>query len=129
MNCRLILCLLICGISVFSQGMRQCTYEVSGSANWANLTLRNKDGATEQKQVSLPYRDDFFTEGGAMLYLSAQKVKVTKKERSVEGERIVVLADGESGDVHVLIRVNGRIVQQATSSAPFGIATVSGKAD
>ena len=41
--------------------------------------------------------------------------------------RIEVLDDGIRGTVHVLIRVGGQVLQEASSSSPYGIATADGK--
>jgi hypothetical protein len=41
--------------------------------------------------------------------------------------RTTVVDDGVEGTVHVIIRVGGKVLQEAEASAPYGIATASGK--
>ena len=102
--------------------MKEVVYEVDGTAKYANLTLTTKDGGTEQNQVKLPFELKFFAKLGQPVYLSAQKVKVTRTMLSTPE----ILDDGVSGKVHVLIRISGSLLQEATSDAPYGIATARG---
>src|SRR5437016_12214406 len=104
-------------------GMKEVVYEVDGTAKYANLTLRNKDGGTEQNQVKLPFELKFYAKNGQFLYLSAQKVRIVKNELASLDGKLVELSDGVSGTVHVLIRVSGAVLQEASSNAPHGIAT------
>jgi hypothetical protein len=83
-------------------------YVIDGSAGAAGLTYRNADGGTEQRDVALPSRLSFRTIAGAFVYISAQK-------------------KGREGTVRVEIIVDGTIMQQSTSSSPFGIASASGR--
>jgi hypothetical protein len=110
-------------------GLREVRYEVDGTAKYVNLTLRNKDGGTEQKQVKLPFELVFYAPAGRLLYLSGQKVRVTTTLEDHFGRPNgqVVVYDGVAGTVHVLIRVGGAVLQEATSDAPFGIATAEGR--
>jgi len=89
-------------------GVHTVEYEIDGSASLAAITARNPAGGTEQHEVRIPYSRTFYVRSGAFLYLSAQK-------KSAEGT------------VHVTVRVDGKILQQATSSSPYGIATASGR--
>jgi hypothetical protein len=107
--------------------MKEVVYEVDGTAKYANLTLANRDGGKEQSQVKLPFELKFYAKGGQFLYLSAQKVKVVKAGLHVLDDQQDILCDGISGNVHVLIRVSGAVLQEATSDAPYGIATADGK--
>jgi hypothetical protein len=106
-------------------GARQVEYEITGTIHYANLTRKNADGGTEQRQERLPYSDKFFAAPGTSLYLSVQKARVTKTEDGFV-TRTVVVDDGVEGTVHVLIRVGGRVLSEAEASAPYGIATASG---
>jgi hypothetical protein len=124
------LVLLLLSLSVFGTPMSPFTsevqYEVTGTIHYANLTRKNADGSTEQKQEKLPYSETFYARPGTPLYLSVQKARVTKVDNSRPGSPHVVVDDGEEGTVHVLIRVGGKVLQEAEASAPFGIATASG---
>jgi hypothetical protein len=84
------------------------------------------DGSSEQKQEKLPYSDKFFAPPGTFLYLSVQKARVTKTEDAIRPYEVLV-DDGVHGTVHVLIRVGGKVLQEAEASAPYGIATASGE--
>lgn len=95
------------------------TYEIEGDLpqfrkglppEKAFLTYALPNGATEQKLVTLPYKvGEFFpytAKVGDFLYISAQKQ--------------------ESGSsVGVTIKADGVSIGSASSSAPFGIASVS----
>jgi hypothetical protein len=72
--------------------------------------------------VKLPFALKFYARGGQPVYLSAQKTRVATTYRGRES----VIYDGVSGSVHVLIRVTGAVLQEATSNAPYGIATAKG---
>jgi len=39
---------------------------------------------------------------------------------------VQVVANGIDGTVHVMIRVNDKLLQEASTSAPHGIATANG---
>ena len=107
--------------------MREVHYEVNGTAKYANLTLTNQSGAKEQNQVKLPYDVKFYAKSGQFLYLSAQKVRVTRPVPLSRFGDLEVLDDGVTGTVHVLIRVSGTAVQEASSASPYGIATAEHK--
>jgi hypothetical protein len=83
-------------------------YSINGSASEVGITMRNSAGGTEQHDVSVPYRTTFNASAGAFVYLSAQK-------------------KDKDGTVHVSIRVDGQLLQDATASSPYGIATASGR--
>ena len=109
------------------QSVKEVAYQVDGTAKYVNLTLTNKDGGTEQKQVKLPFELTFYARSGQFLYLSAQKAKVIKKVLGVRGDDYEVVYDGIAGTVHVSIKVSGAVLQEATSDAPYGIAKAEGK--
>jgi hypothetical protein len=106
--------------------VKEVVYVVDGTAKYANLTL-TKNGATEQTQVPLPFESRFFGKAGEFLYLSAQKVRVTKTQLHAFDQPPEEVYNGVAGNVHVLIKVSGTVLQEATSDAPYGIATVRGK--
>ena len=89
------------------QGIHTVEYSISGSADYVGITARNSEGGTEQHEVNVPYYHTLSMRGGEFVYLSAQN-------------------QGRSGNVHVSIRVDGNILQEASASSPFGIATASG---
>src|SRR5229473_6806784 len=82
----------------------EVVYQVDGTAKYADLTLTNKSGGKEQQHVKLPFELEFYARGGQFLYLSAQKVRVTKTVFSIAGHaEQEVVYDGVAGKVHVLI--------------------------
>jgi hypothetical protein len=113
-------------IALPQSGMKEVEYEVDGTAKYANLTLTNRDGGTEQHQVKLPFDLKFYAKTGQLLYLSAQKGRVTKTVLHAYRDEEEVVYDGVAGTVHVLIRAGGAVLQEASSSAPYGIATAKG---
>jgi hypothetical protein len=102
-------------------------YDVDGTAKYASLTFNNAKGATEQKQVKLPFHESFLAPVGAFAYMAAQKVKVSKSPR-INGQ-IEELSDGVKGTVHVILHVNAQKVAEAESDAPFGIAKADWRVD
>jgi hypothetical protein len=99
-------------------------YLVEGSAKRVSVTYKNASGATEQKTVIPPFELSFQARAGAPLYLSGQKVRVT--ERNMIDDNMQVAANGIDGKVHVMIRVSDKLLQEANTSAPHGVATASG---
>jgi len=83
-------------------------YEVDGSAQYASVTLTNRDGGTEQYgKILIPwtYTDKSFT--GDYLYISAQN-------------------RGGSGSIIVSIYVNDYLWKRSRSSGAYVVATASG---
>jgi hypothetical protein len=119
--------LFLAALASPQSNMKEVVYQVDGTSKYVNLTLRNKDGGTEQNQVKLPFELKFFAKGGQFVYLSAQKARITKRVLHVIGDQDEVVDDGVVGVVHVLIRVAGAVYQEASSNVPFGIATAEGK--
>lgn len=109
-----------------SQERRMVKYEVDGTAGYANLTWNNGSGGTEQKQVKLPFEEEFSGPVGMLAYVSAQKAKVTRFTELLGQE---TLSDGVRGTVTVKVKVNYRVIGEAESDAPFGIAKASGKVE
>ena len=119
--------LFVAALASPQSSMKEVVYEVDGTAKYANLTLRNKDGGTEQNQVKLPFELKFYAKSGQFLYLSAQKVRATKRVPHASHDEQELVYDGVVGNVHVLVRVSGAVLQEASSHAPYGIATAEGK--
>lgn len=90
------------------EGFHRVQYQVDGSARRASLTYQNASGGTEQKTVALPVSMVFDAPSGRFVYLSAQN-------------------GDQQGTIHVAITVDGRVLQEATSSSRYGIATASGR--
>ncbi|HZW05336.1 MAG TPA: hypothetical protein VFF58_00370 [Candidatus Nitrosotalea sp.] len=88
-------------------GVHRVEYAIRGSARAVGLTYRNATGGSEQNDTRLPAALSFYAASGQFVYLSAQNKT-------------------NSGDVHVSITVDGRLLQEATSSTAYGIASASG---
>jgi len=109
-------------------------YAVDGGARAATVTYRNREGGTDQKVVNFPYKTTFIASPGSELYLSAKKVRLHPEAEhapvDVEDLRTIArrrsFVDGISGDAHVAVRVNGKLLEEATTSAPYGVATAKG---
>lgn len=81
-------------------------YEITGTATSASLTYSNRSGGTEQITVDVPHTieyDDFFDN---FMYISAQNQDST-------------------GSITVSIYRNGGLMDTATSSGAYVIATAS----
>jgi len=89
---------------------RSVKYQVTGSASTVSLTLNNATGGTEQiASATLPWSESFTVQKGDFLYVSAQN-------------------NGSSGSVTATVYVNNRVLQTATSTGAYVIATASGDA-
>lgn len=107
--------------------VKEVVYQVDGTSKYVNLILTSESGDKEQSQVKLPFELKFYAKGGQFLYLSAQKARITKRVLHVLGDQDDVVDDGVAGMVHVLIRVSGAVLEEATTNTPYGIATADGK--
>jgi hypothetical protein len=83
----------------------QVTYLVDGDGS-ASLTLQNPSGGTDQMTVSLPWTETFPAPPDGFVYVSAQQ----------EG----------SGLVHCKITYGSTVIQEASSSGDYVIASCSG---
>lgn len=120
--------LLVVALASPQAGVKEVVYDVDGTAKYVNLTTTNQDGGKEQSQVKVPFELKFFAKSGQFLYLSAQKVRVVEAGlHAFNDTPPEVVYDGVAGKVHVLIRVSGTVLQEASSDAPYGIATAEGK--
>lgn len=90
-----------------TQGKYFVEYRVSGSANFASVTIR-REGGSEQHRVRVGESWEMTLGEGSFLYLSAQN-------------------QDKYGRVTAEIWVNGIQVKTASSTAAYGIATVSGR--
>lgn len=83
-------------------------YEVACSPNGFDITYINNSGNTEQKDISIgSWVMSFTGYSGAFVYVSAQ-------------------AGHENATITVKIYYKGNIIEQATSSGDYVIATASG---
>jgi hypothetical protein len=122
------LALLSAALASPQSGMKEVVYQVDGTAKYVNLTLTNQDGGKEQRQIKLPFELEFYAKGGQFLYLSAQKARITKPTLHVGvPDTQDVVDEGVAGTVHVVIKASGAVLQEASSDAPYGIATAEGK--
>jgi hypothetical protein len=129
MRTRLIVLLLVAAGLLTSEERRMVKYEIDGTAGYANLTWNNGKGGTEQKQVELPFEDEFSAPVKMLAYVSAQKAMVTRVEHMPTRDLIEILSNGLDGTVHVKLTVNYRTLGEAESDAPFGIAKVESKVE
>jgi len=82
-------------------------YEIEGTANVVDLTYTNETGAVEQHYAGLPWDRQFSGRSGQFVSISAQKRDV-------------------NGTVTCRIVAGAVTIQEATSSAEYGIASCSG---
>lgn len=88
-------------------GTHTVEYAIEGPEQRVSITGRNAAGGTEQHEVSVPYDFTMYVRGRFFVYLSAQR-------------------KGQAGMIRVVIHVDGKILQEANASSPYGIATASG---
>jgi hypothetical protein len=98
---------ILAALLVSCGGPRPVVYRITGTTGNVDVTLKNASGGTEQRNVAPPYTLNFDGLGGQVLYLSGQN-------------------KWDAGMVTCEILVDGKVVQTASSSTPFGIATCSG---
>ncbi|GEM_PF-2765011 len=91
-----------------ADGRYYVEYAITGETYAVNITMRNANGDLEQHKVMTGWRYGFDGRRGQILYLSGQNQR-------------------DFGDVGVQIFVNGELVKSASSTADYGVATVSGK--
>jgi hypothetical protein len=87
----------------------------------ATLTYRNETGGTEQTSVVVPWELKMKCPRGSFLYISAQK----GQEPWDHVPRGVKLWHNKA--IHVAVYVDGHILQQAESTAAYGVASASGQ--
>jgi hypothetical protein len=100
-------------------------FQVEGSVKYAFLALTSETGDIEQELVPVPFSKVFYPKEGWIVGLMAQKTRVTRPEPMALDGRIQILDDGRSGSVHVAIRVNGTVLNEAETSQPYGIANAT----
>jgi len=84
-------------------------YRISGSTSKASLTYENASGNTEQQDVRVPWELELEVPAGQFLYISAQN-------------------DRDSGSIRCEIVQDGKVVEEASSSGAYVIASCSGSA-
>ncbi|SRR5579885_2360057 len=110
---------------LISESLRQVEYDIDGTAKYADVTWINRSGGTEQKRLMLPVHESLLLAVGKLAYVSAQKANVYNDSTRWNNGSQDPNADGVHGSVHVSIRINGRLVGEATSTAPYGTAKSS----
>lgn len=95
----------------------QVTYKVIGDPDWpktdgmgpwAQITMQNDNGGTEQREVPTPYSQQLTVPAGAFIYISAQ---------AKDGMQISCEIDED-----------GAPIKQSNSEGQFSIATCSSEA-
>jgi hypothetical protein len=100
--------MMLIGSSISCQPNDNITYEVVGDADSINVVLSNDTGGTETyNDVPLPFSMDYGGFNERYVYLYAYN-------------------NGDSGDMTLNIYVNGKLFKTASSSGPYGNATVYG---
>ncbi len=103
----LFLCLALACSNPFDTSI-EIRYEVSGSAQLANVTYENGSGGTSQMtNIALPWSHTFSVEPNEYVYLYAQ-------------------SQCETGSITVTIFKDGDVFRRATSEGSFVAASVSG---
>lgn len=83
------------------------TYRITGTTKNVDITMSNASGGTEQRNTGTPWYVTFDATGGRTLYISAQN-------------------KWDAGTVTCEILIDDKMVQTATATAAYGIATCSG---
>ena len=103
----LFLCLAVACSNPFDTSI-DIRYEVSGSAQLANVTYENGSGGTSQMtNIALPWSHTFSGEPDEYVYLYAH-------------------SQSETGSITVTIYKDGDVFRRATSEGAFVAASVSG---
>jgi hypothetical protein len=87
----------------------------------ASLTYRNETGGTEQSSVVVPWELKMKCPRGSFLYISAQKGE-EPWDHVPKGVKL-----WHNKAIHVAVYVDGHILQQAESTAAYGVASASGQ--
>jgi hypothetical protein len=95
--------------------------------HFALITFTSETGDTEQQLVPVPFSRVFYPPEGSIEGLTAQKIRVTRVDPTHADGTIEILDDGQSGELRVVIRVNGQPLGTAQTSEPFGVASTTVK--
>lgn len=96
-------------------------FQVEGT-RFALATFTSETGDTEQQLVPVPFSRVFYPPEGSIVGLTAQKMRVTRV--GLDG-KLEILDDGQSGELRLVIRVNGQPLGSAQTSEPFGVASTT----
>jgi len=88
-----------------------------------NLTYHNESGGTEQTTVSIPWKLRMMCVSGSFLYISAQKGEEPWDHVPTQGNSVL----WHNRAIRAAIYVDGHLLQQAQSTAAYGIAASSGE--
>ncbi len=92
---------------------------------YAFVTFTSETGDTEQQLVPVPFSRVFYPPEGSIVGLAAQKMRVTRVDPTHADGTLEIMDDGQRGELHVVIRVNGQAVGSAQTSDPFGVASTT----
>ncbi|MFC5268407.1 hypothetical protein ACFPJ1_40410 [Kribbella qitaiheensis] len=100
-----------------SQSPKVVFYGEGTGTSGAAVTMKTETGGTIQLDVSLPIRNAETGELGMM------------SERFKRGDFLYISAQnkGEAGSITCRIEVNGKVIDEATSSGAYKIASCQGK--
>jgi hypothetical protein len=93
--------------------------------HFAVITFTSETGDIEQELVPVPFSKVFYPSEGSIVGLTAQKMRVTRVDPAHADGALEILDDGRSGELHVVIRVNGQPIGSAQTSEPFGVASTT----
>lgn len=102
----------IFAVSPIATRTHRCAYLVTGSNPFggtsALISYRNESGGLEQKVVILPWSQEIKSRSGFVLSLSGQKQE-------------------SPNAIYAVIYIDGKTVQQAETTAPYGVVSVSAR--
>jgi hypothetical protein len=92
---------------------------------FALITFTSETGDSEQQLVPVPFSRVFYAPEGSIVGLTAQKARVTRVDPTHTDGRLEIMDDGQSGELRLVIRVNGQSLGSAETSEPFGVASTT----
>jgi hypothetical protein len=92
---------------------------------FALIAFTSETGDIEQQLVPVPFSRTFYPPEGSVVGLTAQKTRVTRLDPTHTNGTIEVLDDGQTGELHVSIRVNGQAIGSAQTSEAYGVASTT----
>ncbi len=75
--------------------------------------------------MPVPFSRVFYPPEGSVVGLTAQKTHVTRVDPAHADGTLEILDDGQSGELNVVIRVNGQTLGAAQTTEPFGVASTT----
>ena len=93
--------------------------------HFALITFTSETGDIEQQLMPVPFSRVFYAPEGSIVGLTAQKTRVTRADPTHADGTIEIMDDGRSGELRLVIRVNGQPLGSAQTSEPFGVASTT----